>query len=652
MTSLYGIFPEMPLLANATGGTGALVTFLLYSLATFVLALVASGMLSKKSFLSEYFLGSRGLGVIAFTLTFGATSASAGSFGGFPSLVYAHGWVVAVWIAGYMVVPLCGMGLFGKRLNQVARKSGSITLPDVLRDRFQSPAVAIVATLLLIFLLSFYLIPQFKIAAIILRTLLADVPLMHNGAVALAQWTQDIPFFASADAEYLLCLFMFALITIAYTTFGGFRAVVWTDVLQGFVMIFGVVCMLVLALWQVGGLNTATEKMARMTTPRLGVVVFESTEPVSQAGVRIPSDFWLHADDPQTGERLLLRTNEVAVIANGQTASGPTKVVHITTPEEIAEIEARLTSSSTLLPEGVTPRIEKLEEYQFGANQPGVYVQGPGPSFDTLVGFLPMGVAFSFFIYWPLSGAGQPGNMLRLMAFDSSRTLSRSISLLAVYFSLIYFPIVLIFCCARLLIPGLDQDPDRIMPEMAFSLSHGAGVPWLAGLLVAAPFAAAMSTVDSLMLMISSSVVRDVYQRSISPQASEAKIKRISYLCTLIVGVAATLGAVNPPQFLQYLIVFTGGGLSVCFLIPMAMTLYWPRANTPGVLAAMLGGLAVYLGFYVTGFLLYQTTKPVTLLSLDPLVWGLLASLLFGVIVTKLTKPVPEELVRKFFYAD
>ena len=54
----------------------------------------------------------------------------------------------------------------------------------------------------------------------------------------------------------------------------------------------------------------------------------------------------------------------------------------------------------------------------------------------------------------------------------------------------------------------MDQTPDRIMPAMAFLLTENAGIPWLAGLIIAAPFAAAMSTVDSFMLMISSSFVR------------------------------------------------------------------------------------------------------------------------------------------------
>ncbi len=76
--------------------------------------------------------------VWAFALTFAATSASGGSFTGFPSLIYTHGWILALWIASYMMVPVLTMGLLGKRLNQVARRAGAITVPDVIRGRFES----------------------------------------------------------------------------------------------------------------------------------------------------------------------------------------------------------------------------------------------------------------------------------------------------------------------------------------------------------------------------------------------------------------------------------------------------------------------------------------------------------------------------------
>ncbi len=95
------------------GSNAALVTFLIYTLGVLFLAWMSNRLRKTKSFLSEYFLGSRSLGVWAFALTFAATSASGGSFTGFPSKIYTHGWILGLWIGSYIVVPICGMGLLG-----------------------------------------------------------------------------------------------------------------------------------------------------------------------------------------------------------------------------------------------------------------------------------------------------------------------------------------------------------------------------------------------------------------------------------------------------------------------------------------------------------------------------------------------------------
>ena len=74
---------------NEAGTTNtALISFGVYLLGVFFLAWLSSRVREKKEFVGEYFLGSRNLGLWAFALTFAATSASGGSFMGFPSLIY------------------------------------------------------------------------------------------------------------------------------------------------------------------------------------------------------------------------------------------------------------------------------------------------------------------------------------------------------------------------------------------------------------------------------------------------------------------------------------------------------------------------------------------------------------------------------------
>ena len=627
----------------------ALVVFLSYTLVVFGLAGIAYKAGSKKTFADEYFLGSRGLGMLALALTFGATSASAGSFAGFPALIYSHGWVLALWIASYMVFPLCGLGLLGKRLNQISRKTGSITIPEVLRARFESRPLALFSTGLIALLLTVYLIPQFKLAALIMEQMLSDIPVFHTASVGLANAVGgEVP--GGESPEYFLCLIAFSILVIFYTAIGGFRAVVWTDVLQGAVMLVGVMVMLFLALSQVGGLSKATLELAEMVPPRLGHVTFEQQDGSLEDGGRIATDTWFTVEDSNTSSGLrLFRSNQTALIDPATRRSAEVPVVEIVTEREIDRILASFSGQIPALPGGVLPVLSEMEAYESGADSPGVYITAPGPSASDSNGFLPVGLAFSFFVFWALSGTGQPGNMVRLMAFDSSKTLKRAIASLSIYFTLIYFPLVIVFCCARILEPGLDQTPDRIMPAMAVLVTDNAGIPWLAGLIIAAPFAAAMSTVDSFMLMISSSFVRDIYQKEINPLARQKTIKLLSYSCTVAIGVVATIGAAYPPQFLQYVIVFSGGALASAFLGVVFLGLYWPRCTKQGALASMLGGIGVYLGLYLVGVVQTGTARPFLLLGLDPLIWGVLSSLISAYLVSLITPKPEQHIITRFF---
>src|SRR5690349_3277363 len=146
-----------------------LIAFGIYLVGVASLGVFAHRYLTRGSFVKEYFLGNRGLGPWVLALTVAATAISGGTFMGFPSLIYSNGWVMALRIASYMVVPLTTMALLGKRINQVARLAGSVTVPDVLRDRFGSPALGIVSTLLILLFLTFNLVAQFKAGGLVMK---------------------------------------------------------------------------------------------------------------------------------------------------------------------------------------------------------------------------------------------------------------------------------------------------------------------------------------------------------------------------------------------------------------------------------------------------------------------------------------------------
>src|SRR5215218_6613505 len=224
-----------------------LVALVIFTLISLGLGVVANYSQRKGSFLQKYFLGNRSLGAFAVALT--AAVMSGGTFMGFPSLVYTFGWVVGLWIASYMIAPVTVLGVLGKRVGQLSRKTGAITLPDLFRERYGSPTLGLLTSLLIMFFLICNLVPQFTAGARIMKIVL---PSGASGWFA----SEDAPL--TVDTAYYIGLFIFTATVVAYTTYGGFLAAIWTDVFQSLIMAVGVALLFPLAMKASNGLEAAT----------------------------------------------------------------------------------------------------------------------------------------------------------------------------------------------------------------------------------------------------------------------------------------------------------------------------------------------------------------------------------------------------------
>ncbi|MGV2338899.1 MAG UNVERIFIED_CONTAM: hypothetical protein LVR18_34410 [Planctomycetaceae bacterium] len=235
-------------------GIGAMAMLVLFIAVSMWIGLRANRVNSSSGFMKGFFLGNRGLGVWALALT--ATIQSGGTFMGFPSLVYAHGWIVALWIGSYMVVPITGFGILGKRLAQLSRRTGAITVPDLFRARFNSPSLGVACTIFILFYLSFLMFAQFKAGAIVLQ-----LAWPSGGEISLSEDA------AVADWRYHVGLIVFTVTVVAYTLLGGFLAAVWTDLFQSLLMFAGVMVLLFASLSAAGGLEQATLTSFQNTGP-------------------------------------------------------------------------------------------------------------------------------------------------------------------------------------------------------------------------------------------------------------------------------------------------------------------------------------------------------------------------------------------------
>ncbi|MBP1970044.1 sodium/pantothenate symporter [Virgibacillus natechei] len=198
--------------------------------------------------------------------------------------------------------------------------------------------------------------------------------------------------------------------------------------------------------------------------------------------------------------------------------------------------------------------------------------------------------------YWILVGVGVialPQVAVRTMSYRNSKAMHRAIIIGTVVVGVIMLNMHLIGVFARPVLPGIDV-ADQVIPLIALDVLPA----WLAGIILAAPLAAMMSTVDSLLLIVSSSVVKDVYINYIKPQATNENVKKVSMGVTGIIGTVAFLLAINPPELLIFLNLFAFGGLQAAFMWPLVLGLYWKRANKYGAIASMFTGISSYIAIH------------------------------------------------------
>ncbi len=207
----------------------------IYLLVVFGLSIYAMRQRSTGSFLSEYFLGSRSMGGVVLAMTLTATYISASSFIGGPGAAYKYGlgWVLLAMIQ----VPTIwlSLGILGKKFAILSRRYNAITLNDMLQARYQSRPVVWVASISL------------------LVAFVGAIAVQFIGGARLLE--------SAAGIKYETGLLIFGVSIALYTAFGGFRASVLNDTMQGLVMLIGTIVLLVGVVHAAGGLGHAVETL-------------------------------------------------------------------------------------------------------------------------------------------------------------------------------------------------------------------------------------------------------------------------------------------------------------------------------------------------------------------------------------------------------
>ena len=387
--------------------------------------------------------------VVAFSTN--ATGESGWLLLGLTGMGYAVG-AQAYWVVvGQMIGITLSWGLISRRLKRLSDQHDAITVPDVLAARFDDRhhLIRIVAVMIILTMVLTYMTGQ-----------------MVAAGKALSSF---------AGTDYSTGVIAGAAIVIAYTFVGGYKAVSYTDVLQGVLMLAGLVLVPSAAISAAGGLDAVVGTLDRADAALL------SMNP-ADGGIR----GWVMA-----------------------------------------------------------------------------------------VSFLAVGIPF----------IGVPQLLVRYMSARDDLEIRKARVVSVIVLFVFTFGAVTAGIAGRALFPELP-DQDLIFPTLSKELFP----PLVTGVLLVIVLSAIMSTSDSLLLLASSAVVRDAFQKVLDLQRGDRQLAVYGKVVTVVIGVAAMVFAVQDPKFIFWFVLFAWAGLGTAFGPVVAAVLYYRKVTRWGVVAGMLVG--------------------------------------------------------------
>lgn len=121
---------------------------------------------------------------------------------------------------------------------------------------------------------------------------------------------------------------------------------------------------------------------------------------------------------------------------------------------------------------------------------------------------------------------------------------------------------------------------------------------WVVGLVAAGGMAAALSTAAGLLLVISTSVSRDLF-RTFVPQMTEKTELIIARASAAVAVVIAGYFGINPPGFVAEVVAFAFGLAAASFFPVIIMGIFSTRMNKEGAIAGMISGLVFTLAYII-----------------------------------------------------
>lgn len=513
----------------------------------------------------DYFLGGRSMGPVVSALSAGASDMSGWLLMGLPGALYVSGFVDSYIAIGLTIGASLNWIFVAKRLRiYTSVVSNSLTIPDYFETRFSDDKhiLRVVCAAVILIFFTFY---------------------VSSGLVSGAKLFEEV-----FGIRYDYALTTGTFIIVAYTFLGGYKAVCWTDMIQGLLMILALVVVPIVMFLQLGSFKEVASYIAHSDESSKKIVQIQNDIPnilkniksvESQAKIQVLIESLNQTQDRSISSAKLdekLKTDsQIQAFFNND----------LSTAIFSRDFAKRL---SEALGANDFARLENLlaawQHIPFVAKDRLSWLSGV-----SLVGIISA-------LAWGLGYFGQPHILVRFMSIRSTKDIPA-----ATFIGIAWMAICLIAACfiGMLGVAYVNkfnlslQDPERIFIVMSQLLFN----PWIAGILLSAILAAIMSTASSQLLVSSSTIAEDFYKKIFKQEASEAMVLRLGKVGVLVVALIAFVISTDKNSSVLSIVAYAWAGFGASFGSVMLFSLFWSRMTRIGAIAGMISGAVVVVAW-------------------------------------------------------
>ncbi|MDA0350112.1 MAG: sodium:solute symporter family protein [Verrucomicrobia bacterium] len=235
-------------LATFDMGNTPIIVLILYMILLIGCGIIA--YLKSKTSEEDYYLAGRGQGVLVTALTIMATFFSSAAMLGVPGLIYKDG-MSFVFFA--LNLPLSGAAIYvlGSRIRRLGNARGYVTPADMVVDFYGGSSMlrSLIALVGFLYVIP-YIVMQIKAGGYLAQRMFPDA--------------ESISFLSAEFGIFEAGTIALSVITMVYVLIGGLRSVAWTDVIQGFLLLSGMIIAGLATVMAMGGPGPFFKELAQL----------------------------------------------------------------------------------------------------------------------------------------------------------------------------------------------------------------------------------------------------------------------------------------------------------------------------------------------------------------------------------------------------